>query len=147
MILQKSKDSDVEELTRISTKAFDTDALVGGPENDGPPGYNSEEWHMKMIEENHLYTYLSDENTIVGGAVLFGKEELYVGRIFIDPKFFRQGYGLALMNAIERMFDSKTIKLDTSLWNKRTNQFYKKCGFIEIGRDSENVYFEKEQER
>ena len=81
MILQKSKYSDVEELTRISTRAFDTDSLVGGPENDGPPGYNSEEWHIKMIEENHLYTCLSDENTIVGGAVLFGKEELYVGRI------------------------------------------------------------------
>ena len=54
---------------------------------------------------------------------------------------------LPLINAIERMFGSKTIKLDTPVWNKRTNQFYKKCGFIEIGRDSENVYFEKEQER
>lgn len=147
MILQKSKDSDVEELTRISTKAFDTDALVGGSENDGPPGYNSKEWHMKMIEENHLYTYLIDENTIIGGAVLFGKEELYVGRIFIDPQFFSQGYGISLMSAIEKMFDSKTIKLDTPLWNKRTNQFYKKCGFVEIGRDGENVYFEKEQEQ
>lgn len=102
---------------------------------------------MKMIEENHLYTYLIDENTIIGGAVLFGKEELYVGRIFIDPQFFRQGYGISLMSAIEKMFDSKTIKLDTPLWNKRTNQFYKKCGFVEIGRDGENVYFEKEQEQ
>lgn len=147
MILRRSSSSEVKDLSDISTKAFETDSSVGGPDNDGPPGYNSEEWHMKMIEENHLYTYLTDDNTIVGGAVLFGEEHLYVGRIFIDPGYFRQGYGLALMDDIERLFDPQTIKLDTPLWNKRTNRFYVKCGYIETGRDSENVYFEKVKER
>ncbi|MBQ0051553.1 MAG: GNAT family N-acetyltransferase [Treponema sp.] len=146
MILRKSNSSEAGELTRISIKAFGTDSLVGGAENDGPPGYDSEEWHMKMMEENHLFTYFDDDNTIIGGAVLFGKEELYVGRIFIDPKYFLRGYGKALMETIEKNFQAKTIKLDTPIWNGRTNQFYKKCGYIETGRDSENVYFEKVKE-
>ena len=146
MILKKSNAGDVGELTRISTEAFDTDVLVGGPGPGGPPGYDSEEWHMEMIEGNHLYTYFNDENTIVGGAVLFGKEKLFVGRIFIDPKFFRLGYGMALMEDIEKAFDPLTIKLDTPLWNVRTNRFYQKCGYIETGRDSESVYYEKVKE-
>ena len=95
MILRKSIASDVKELTSISTKAFDTDVLVGGPENDGPLGYNSEGWHREMMEQNHLYTYICDDETIVGGAVIFGRDELFVGRIFIDPKYFCREIGRA----------------------------------------------------
>ena len=29
------------------------------------------------------------------------------------------------------------------IWNERTNRFYKKCGYTEIGRDDESVYYEK----
>ena len=63
MILRKSIASDVKELTSISTKAFDTDVLVGGPENDGPPGYNSEGWHREMMEQNHLYNNVTQNDT------------------------------------------------------------------------------------
>lgn len=144
IILRKSIASDVKELTSISTKAFDTDVLVGGPENDGSPGYNSEGWHREMMEQNHLYTYICEDETIVGGAVIFGRDELFVGRIFIDPKYFCRGYGIALMQDIERLFSSRMIRLDTPTWNTRTNRFYKKCGYIETGRDGENVYYEKQ---
>lgn len=143
MVLLKSDVNDAEKLTGISARAFNTDVCVGGPENDGPPGYDSVEWHLKMIEEGHLYTFFNDDNVIVGGAVLFGKENLYVGRIFVDPLYFRQGYGIALMEEIERMSDVRTIRLDTPLWNVRTNRFYQKCGYVETGRDSESVYYEK----
>lgn len=143
MILQKSSVRDVEALTVISTKAFDTDVSVGGPENDGPPGYDSPEWHAKTAEEGHLYSYFNDDSILVGGAVLFGKKELYVGRIFIDPQYFRQGYGISLMKDIEKMFGAETIKLDTPVWNVRTNRFYQKCGYTETGRDDESVYYEK----
>ena len=147
MILKKSNTKDVGELTRISTEAFDSDVLVGGSEKGGPPGYDSEEWHMEMMKGDHLYTYFNDENTIVGGAVLFGKKELFVGRIFVDPKLFHWGYGMSLMEDIEKAFDQQIIRLDTPLWNVRTNRFYKKCGYIETGRDSESVFYEKVKEQ
>jgi len=38
----------------------------------------------------------------------------------------------------------KQEKLDTPIWNERTNQFYKKFGYTEIGRDNESVYYEKQ---
>ena len=74
---------------------------------------------------------------------MFGAEKLYVGRIFIDPRYFRQGYGMKLMMEIDDLFNSKTIKLDIPIWNERTKRFYKKCGYTEIGRDDESVYYEK----
>ncbi|MBO6163350.1 MAG: hypothetical protein J6O53_08860 [Eubacterium sp.] len=45
---------DIKELTAISIKAFDSDIQVGGKEAGGPPDYDSESWHRKMMEQNHL---------------------------------------------------------------------------------------------
>lgn len=143
MLLRKSTESEIEELTDISKRAFDTDVTVGGQENDGPPDYDSTLWHRQMMEEGHLFTYLTDEGKIVGGAVLFGEEELYVGRIFISPSFFRCGYGRKLMEDIEKQFSPKLVKLDTPVWNVRTNSFYKKCAYTETHRDADSVYYEK----
>lgn len=144
MIFRSAIEEDIRTLTEISKAAFNTDVLVGGKENDGPPAYDSYEWHKKMMEENHLFTYVNN-NEIVGGAVLFKDEsKLYVGRIFISPKFFKQGFGQLLMQDIENFFpDVKKMNLDTPVWNIRTNKFYHKCGYTETGRDEESVYYEK----
>ena len=97
MFLRKSTINDIKELTAISIKAFGSDIQVGGKEAGGPPDYDSESWHRKMMEQNHLYTFWNIDESIVGGAVLFGAEELFVGRVFIDPGYFRRGYGMKLM--------------------------------------------------
>lgn len=144
MEFRKAIEEDIVILTEISTAAFSTDVSVGGEENDGPPGYDSYQWHKNMMTENHLFTY-TKHNEIVGGAVLFKeKSNLYIGRIFISPEFFRQGYGQLLMQKIEDYFpDINKINLDTPIWNTRTNNFYHKCGYTEIGKDQESVYYEK----
>lgn len=145
MRLRESTLDDINELVDISKAAFDTDITVGGRENDGPPDYDSTSWHTQMFGEGHLFTYTDENDVIVGGAVLFSEESsLYVGRIFISPKNFGCGLGMSLMEEIENKFmNAKVIKLDTPIWNIRTNKFYKKCGYIETARDQETVYFEK----
>ena len=71
------------------------DILVGGKENDGPPQYDDINWHKQMLEEGHLYTYMQKNGEIIGGAILFEEgRKLYVGRIFIIPQHFGQGYGI-----------------------------------------------------
>ena len=95
MILTKTTENHIQELVAISKSAFDSDITVGAPEVDGPP-----EWHIEMMNQGHLFTAII-EDTIVGGAILFGDENtpsfMYVGRIFISPQFFRRGYGIELM--------------------------------------------------
>ena len=146
MILRISKNEDIPELTRISKAAFDTDCLVGGRSAGGPPDYDSESWHAKMMECGNLYTAI-DQNTIIGGAVLFpnaDQKKIYIGRIFIDPVHFQKGYGITIMEQIARMHPGFLCKLDTPVWNIRTNRFYTKLGYQETGREGETVYYQKQ---
>ena len=141
---KKANELEIGKLTEISIAAFHTDYLVGGDELDGPPGYDDINWHFDMQKGGHLYTFQVD-NKIIGGAVIFiDKSSIYIGRIFVDPLYHRQGYGVAIMNAIESLDNTiDSFYLDTPIKNIRTNAFYKKLGYIETSRDAECVNYKK----
>ena len=140
----KAGTSDALTLTGISKRSFNSDALIGGPPSGGPPGYMSVPFHTKMARQGHLYK-LTEERLIVGGAILFLKNDiLNVGRIFVAPEHFRKGYGIFMMQEIEKMFpEAKEFTLDTPVWNARTNTFYAKLGYKEIKRDKDLVFYSK----
>ena len=143
----KAGTADAVSLMCISKKAFDSDVEVGAKSAGGPPGYNSLSFHTKMARMNCLYK-LVDDYKIVGGALLFLKDnELNIGRIFVDPEYFRKGYGIFMMQQIEESFaEVKVFTLDTPIWNVRTNAFYKKLGYEEVNRDGDFVYYEKRRD-
>ena len=147
MKLENAQWEHIERIVAISKAAFDSDINMGAPEPGGPPDYDSIPWHMQMLNEGHLLQAVAD-GEIVGGAILFvddDGETLYIGRIFIDPAHYRKGYGLSLMELVESHYAGiRKIKLDTPLWNVRTNAFYTKLGYREVKRDEEFAYYEKE---
>ena len=147
MKLENAEPQNIERIVAISKAAFDSDLDVGASESDGPPDYDSIAWHIQMKNEGHLLQAVID-GKIVGGAILFldkDGETLYIGRIFIDPVHHRKGYGLALMKMVEDCYVGvRKIKLDTPLWNVRTNAFYTKLGYCEVRRDEEFAYYQKE---
>lgn len=140
----KAGTSDALTLTGISKRSFDSDVLIGGPPSGGPPGYMSLPFHTKIARQGHLYK-LTDEGLIVGGAILFLKDDiLNVARIFVAPEHFCKGYGIFMMREVENLFpEVKEFTLDTPVWNVRTNSFYTKLGYREIKRDKEFVYYAK----
>ena len=140
----RASTADAVSLMCISKKAFDSDVEVGAKGAGGPPGYNSISFHTKMARMNCLYK-LVDDYKIVGGALLFLKDDvLNIGRIFVDPDYFRKGYGIFMMQQIEESFaEVKVFTLDTPIWNVRTNAFYQKLGYEEVNRDGDFVYYEK----
>ena len=143
----KAGTADAVSLMCISKKAFDSDVEVGAKSAGGPPGYATLSFHTKMARMNCLYK-LVDDYKIVGGALLFLKDnELNIGRIFVDPKYFRKGYGIFMMQQIEESFaEAKVFTLDTPIWNVRTNAFYQKLGYVEVRRDGDFVYYEKRRD-
>ena len=147
MKLENAELKHIEKIVAISKAAFESDINVGASEVGGPPDYDSIPWHIQMKNEGHLLQVVID-GEIAGGAILFlGKdsESLYIGRIFLDPVHYRKGYGLSLMKMVETFYPGiKKIKLDTPLWNVRTNAFYKKLGYCEVKRDKESAYYQKE---
>ena len=147
MELENAELKNIERIVAISKAAFDSDIDVGASEPDGPPNYDSIAWHIQMKNEGHLLQAVID-GVIVGGAILFldkDGETLYVGRIFIDPVHYQKGYGLSLMKMVENYYSGiKKIKLDTPLWNVRTNAFYTKLGYCEVRRDEGFAHYQKE---
>jgi GNAT superfamily N-acetyltransferase len=141
----KAGTADALVLNAISKRAFDSDVQVGAPSAGGPPGYMSLKYHMKMAGSGHLFKLVDEAGVILGGAILFRQgDALNVGRIFIDPHFFRKGYGIFMMREIESMFpEVKVFTLDTPGWNTRTNAFYTKLGYSEVKRDSDFIYYSK----
>ena len=149
MLLRLTNREEIDTITKISVDAFHSDYLVGLDPGAGPPGYDSITWHKQMQEQKHLYTYINDNRTIIGGAVLFSSsDELYIGRIFISPEFHRKGYGIKLMNDIENMFSSaKIFKLDTPMNNIRANSLYKKLGYIQINDEGDCAVYKKDNKK
>ena len=70
------------------------------------------------------------EKDLVGAAIIFydeTKNSVYIGRIFIDSIYHSKGYGIRMMECIEKNFlCAAEFNLDTPCWNERTNAFYKK---------------------
>ena len=137
MKLENAELKHIEKIVAISKAAFDSDIDIGTSEAGGPPDYDSIPWHIQMRNEGHLLQAVID-GEIVGGAILFldkDGETLYIGRIFMDPVHHRKGYGFSMMKIVETYYSGiKKIKLDTPLWNVRTNAFYTKLGYHEVKR-------------
>ncbi len=132
MYIVRAEGKQIEKIVDMSVRAFETDVNVGGTEGDCPPGYDSMEWHKQMAQDGHLYQAMI-ENDPVGAAILFPDEKeksVYIGRIFIDSAYHRKGYGIRLMDCIEKHFPwAAEFDLDTPCWNERTNAFYKRLGY------------------
>lgn len=143
----KAGTSDALVLTGISRQAFNSDVEVGAASSGGPPGYQSVPFHLKMARMNHLFKLVDGSGVILGGAILFRQgDTLNIGRIFMDPRHFRKGYGILMMQEIEAMFpDVKAFTLDTPVWNTRTNTFYTGLGYSEVERDTDFVYYAKKR--
>ncbi|MBN2536607.1 MAG: GNAT family N-acetyltransferase [Spirochaetales bacterium] len=145
----KFEEANVEDasiLTTISKEAFHTDINVGGRSLGGPPGYDSIEFYKKMIQISKAFYKILMEDQIIGGFFIFYKEPFHceLGRIFIDPKFHQKGFGIRAMKFLFNTYKNiKKWSLNTPIWNTRTINFYQKCGFKIIKKNSKELLFER----
>ena len=150
MYIVKAEADQVAKIVDMSVRAFETDVNVGGTKGEYPPGFDSIEWHEQMAREGHLYQAMV-ENDLVGAAIVFPDEinkSVYIGRIFIDSIYHRKGYGLRLMECIEKYFPcAAEFDLDTPCWNERTNAFYKRLGYWTIKVEDGFVFYQKSKKK
>ena len=146
MHIVRAETDQIEKIVNMSVRAFETDVNVGGTKGECPPGFDSIEWHEQMAGEGHLYLAMI-ENDPVGAAIVFPDEtekSVYIGRIFIDSVYHRKGYGIRLMDCIEKYFPfAAEFNLDTPCWNDRTNAFYKKLGYRIIKVEDGFIFYRK----
>lgn len=146
MYIVKAEENQVEKIVDMSVRAFETDVNVGGAKGEYPPEFDSAEWHRQMARKGHLYQAMI-EKELVGAAVVFPDEtehSVYIGRIFIDSVHHGKGYGIRLMECIEKNFPwASEFCLDTPYWNERTNAFYKRLGYRIIKVENGFVFYRK----
>jgi len=84
------------------------------------------------------YYKILDDYRIIGGIIAFdkGKGHYNLGRIFIHPDYQNKGIGAQAIEFIENTLPQATRwTLGTPRWNKRTQHFYQKMGYVKIGAD------------
>ena len=134
---KKAGAKDAKELARASWRAFDNDVHYGASGPGGPPGYKSERWQSRMMRVGKYYKIL-DDYRIIGGFIVFdkGNGHCELGRIFIDPDYQNRGIGAQAIEFMERAFpQARRWTLGTPRWNRRTQHFYEKMGYVMIGSD------------
>lgn len=148
MYIVKAEADQIEKIVEMSIRAFETDVNVGGAKGDCPPEFDSVEWHKQMDREGHLYQAMIGKD-LVGAAIVFPDEtnnRVYIGRIFIDSIYHRKGYGIRLMECVEKNYQFATeFNLDTPSWNERTNTFYKRLGYRITKIEDGFVFYKKEK--
>ena len=148
MYIVKTEANQANQIVDMSIRAFETDVSVGGVKGECPPEYDSVEWHKQMARDGHLYMAMIEKD-LVGAAIVFPdetKNSVYIGRIFIDSVYHRKGYGIRLMECIEKNYSYATeFNLDTPCLNERTNAFYKKLGYRIVKIEDGFVFYRKRQ--
>ena len=137
---------DARQLAAVSKRAFHTDTEYGRSEPGGPPGYDSPEWQLEMMEQSTEYVCILDRDRLIGGMVLFAMGTEYrLGRIFVDPEYQGKGIGRAALEYLFGHFPwASRWTLTTPDWNRRTRAFYTALGFVAEKEDGGFVYFGKD---
>ncbi len=150
--IERARAEDAEMLTETCKKAFDSDADFGSPGPGGPPGYDSVEWNMRIITNQHLQYYkVLDDEEIIGGFIAGDRGPGYhvCERIWVDPTCMRKGIGRRTFELVWKKYPSADLwALGTPEWNTRTNPFYQSLGFAKIGMTYDyptwrGIYYEK----
>jgi len=149
--LERAKEDDAKTLADISRKAFHSDVDAGAPGKEGgPPGYDSPEFQTNLMRWCDYHNILY-EGRIVGALIVAKKRAGHYecSRIFVDPDYQNRGMATRAFEQAWDMYpDARIWTLGTPEWNVRTEHFYEKLGFVQVGWTREEPewrgrYYEK----
>jgi ribosomal protein S18 acetylase RimI-like enzyme len=97
---------------------------------DFPPLKRSLESYLKS--DNDFFGYLKNQE--IAGIVEINHNDSFthIQSLVVNPKFFRQGIGLKLMEFVINSFDSNLFIVETGVENGPATLLYKKIGFKEV---------------
>ena len=135
--LVEAVEGDAERLAEISKRAFDSDVDVGAPGPGGPPGYDSPEFHVRVMRYFDCYNILLDDEMVGGLMVAPNSQEHHViERVFVDPEHHNSGIATRATEMLWDLYPGvKLWTLGTPEWNARTEHFYEKLSFVQVGWD------------
>ena len=130
--LLKASKEDAKTLVNIQLRAFSIDVDICG---EGPPGYDSVERQIKLME-SHIYYKIVDDDKLIGGFYIHTRQKGHyeIVRLFVDPTHQGKGIGCAALKHIEGLFaDLEVLELEASDFRKDNHAFYENRGYVKVG--------------
>ena len=145
--LVKALEENAARLADISRRAFNSDVDCGAPTKEGgPPGYDSPDAQVRFMH-NCDYYEIRFATTLVGAMMAIKRQERTYEccGLFVDPDFHNRGIATKAFELLWGLYpDVELWTVGTPGWNRRTNHFYPKLGFVKVGTDgTDGVIFEK----
>jgi len=137
--------ADCEALARTSKTAFEEDVEYRKRGLNGPPGYDSGRWYALAFKWGCVLKVLLDEIT-VGGAIVVRNDCTWMelGRFWLIPGVQGMGLGREMIYLMEAKTRPGTLwTVDAPVWSSRSIRLCQVCGYREVGRASDAVFYEK----
>lgn len=96
--------------------------------NDFPPLKRS--IHDLMCSQTSFYGYFDQSKLQAVMELEEAKGHVHIRSLTVDPDFFRQGIGFALLAFVEKKFPLEKITVETGNENQPAVDFYLKFGFV-----------------
>ena len=141
LTIKRAKMEDAEEITKIKTVAFNKEINTYLGRDGGPPGYNKVESELEIIDKFLAYKILLD-GYIIGGFFLYfeGEDILHFEDFVINPEY--QGNKVLCM--VQELYPQiKEWKLSTPIFSVGNQHLYEKFGYVETGRNSDEIFYSK----
>ncbi|OPH47149.1 GNAT family acetyltransferase [Paenibacillus ferrarius] len=84
----------------------------------------------EALQSSEVWLELNTSQVPIG---FIGLDGMKIEMLFVDPEFHGQGVGSRLINHAEKLKGS-TLQVDVNEQNEGAVAFYKKFGFVQIGR-------------
>lgn len=143
--IERAQKEDAEVITKIKEVAFNKEINTYLGRDGGPPGYNKVESELDIIDRFWAYKILLD-NEIIGAFFLYpeGTEIIHFEDFVIEPKYQGKGYGYKVLCNVQELYPQiREWKLSTPIFSVGNQHLYKKFGYIEIARDSDEIFYSK----
>lgn len=145
LTIKRAKMEDAEEITKIKTVAFNKEINTYLGRDGGPPGYNKVESELEIIDKFLAYKILFD-GCIIGAFFLYseGEDILHFEDFVINPEYQGKGYGYKVLCMVQELYPQiKEWKLSTPIFSVGNQHLYEKFGYVETGRDSDEIFYSK----
>ncbi|MDA3900191.1 MAG: GNAT family N-acetyltransferase [Spirochaetes bacterium] len=144
--LKRATINDAEKLLDISTKAFNDEMNRVLGRNGGPPGYDSIDEHLRLIDEFFVYL-IENDDIVIGSFFLVPHNESHYSleSFCIYPEFQKKGFGFLTLKEIEKS-NPHIRKLSLGSFKKSLHiqRLYEKFGFTKVGEDEWEIKYEKD---
>jgi len=140
-------ESDAEEIRNLMVEVESDEANRWYINGERPfiPGYASIDMQKYHMWQNKYYKIIY--NGKLAGVLLIaytGREHARVDRLYLNPRIQNKGLGSQVIKMMEEMHPMVTLwTLDTVQKSPRNHRFYEKNGYIKIGEDEKERYYQK----